>query len=111
MTFKEKLEMEHSDKVATCYDGGCAGCPCDYEYEDGMPCHTRYIGCEDCWNREIPGTEPTSVAKEGQTFFNPDVDIQKLISEAIKLPNKCVSIFIGKDGTNISIFDSEGEES
>lgn len=118
MTFKEKLAIEHPNKVNCGSCGGCFGCPCDYGYEDGMPCKNCSIDCDECWDREMPGTEPISVSKEEGTRhivmekdpFDRD-DILKLLYEAIKLPHKTVSIFVGESGTNISIFDSEGKES
>lgn len=116
MTFKEKLAKEHPDKVDQSFGYICKGCPSHYCYETDPPCNDSDITCTDCWNREIPGTEPTSVSKEEGTRhivmekdpFDRD-DILKLLYEAIKLPHKTVSIFVGESGTNISIFDSEGE--
>ena len=59
MTFKEKLKMEHPDKVAPEYIGGCNECPHNYGYEAycDRPCRYACFSCEKCWNREIPGTE------------------------------------------------------
>jgi hypothetical protein len=65
MTFKEKLQKEHPEKVHKRYCGGCSGCPRDYGYEKtfdgGCPGPKRFYGsypeCEHCWNREITGTE------------------------------------------------------
>lgn len=64
MTFKEKLQKEHPEKVHKRYCGGCSGCPRDYGYEKtfdgGCPGPKRFYGsypeCEHCWNREIPET-------------------------------------------------------
>ena len=56
MTFKERLQAEHPDKVR------CRGCPHAYGYEqnragtDWCAKHT----CTECWNREIPETEESS---------------------------------------------------
>lgn len=62
MTFKEKLQKEHPEKVDKKYCGGCSGCPRDYGYEKtfegGCPGPKRFYGsyaeCERCWSREIP---------------------------------------------------------
>lgn len=75
MTFREKLKMEHPERINPDAAGGCVGCPALYGYEDrsGGCCHKHpgdlfKMSCTDCWNREIPGTEPTS-RSDG---FNPD---------------------------------------
>lgn len=58
MTFKEKLQLEHPDKVSEKHNGGM-NCPSDYGYEipreSGKNCKiVGGKGCEYCWNREIP---------------------------------------------------------
>lgn len=60
MTFKEKLAIEHPDKVDHRCEGGCMGCPSEYGYENEScrPCASEVVSCTDCWKREIPGTEP-----------------------------------------------------
>lgn len=62
MTFKEKLKMEHPEKVSSGYLGGCRGCPwhCGYEAKSCRICIRSGASediCTRCWNREIPGTE------------------------------------------------------
>ena len=52
MTFKEKLEQEHPEKVDEGFCGGCKDCPCDYHYEKKWDC--KGISCKECWNRETP---------------------------------------------------------
>lgn len=59
MTFREKLALEHPDRIGECYDGGCQGCPCHYGYEDKAEVEC-FHKCEDCWNREIPEDVPMS---------------------------------------------------
>lgn len=52
MTYKEKLSIEHPELVSDEYEGGCCGCPCDYDYEPVYgPCSLD--DCEKCWNREM----------------------------------------------------------
>lgn len=90
MTFKEKLQKEHPEKVHKRYCGGCSGCPRDYGYEKtfegGCPGPKRFYGsypeCEHCWNREIPVTEPIDFTHHYQFKMvlpvpkeEPDVDI------------------------------------
>lgn len=65
MTFKEKLMIEHPEKVGDRFEGGCANCPSDYGYipldEEIRYCQTG-IGneqCTNCWNREIPQNSMT----------------------------------------------------
>lgn len=64
MTFKEKLAIEHPDKLDPRCGGGCLGCPSDYGYCGGSPCNEAYVSCTECWNREIPETEPTKNTKD-----------------------------------------------
>lgn len=56
MTFKEKLEKEHPNKIVATEEGDCVGCPQTYGYEEKSECE-KYESCEQCWCREIPGTE------------------------------------------------------
>ena len=55
MTFKEKLKMEYPECVSGKWICGCRGCPNDYGYEEYHSC--KGIDCNECWDREIPGTE------------------------------------------------------
>lgn len=58
MTCREKLAIEHPDKVDECYDGGCYGCPNEYGYlNDPRYCGDIEYSCTKCWDREIPSTE------------------------------------------------------
>lgn len=70
MTFKEKLAIEYPDHISPANFGGCAGCPSSHEYESEEHDLCNEYGdptprlCERCWNREIPGTEPTENTKD-----------------------------------------------
>lgn len=75
MTFREKLKLEHPECIDDHQLGGCARCPKDYGYEadyDKSICKiinpwdlfTANARCTRCWNREIPGTEPTNTENE-----------------------------------------------
>lgn len=62
MTCREKLQIEHPDRVGCNFMGGCCGCPNDYGYLDEPEyCQSIMDTCEErcskCWDREIPGTE------------------------------------------------------
>lgn len=61
MTFREKLMQEHPECVSENYGGGCIGCPKCYGYEEhcNPSCVVSEVTCTECWDREIPGTEPT----------------------------------------------------
>lgn len=61
MTFKEKLQMEHPEKVDPSEWGGCVDCPSTYGYEEEAYdlCDLECIDssrdlCATCWNREMP---------------------------------------------------------
>lgn len=58
MTCKEKLKMEYPEKTRPSAGGGCEGCPDDYGYLDKPSyCGQQSDDCEQCWGREIPGTD------------------------------------------------------
>lgn len=56
MTCREKLAMEHPDKINPNHSGGCEGCPEDYGYLQTAhdSCDTERPNCVKCWDREIP---------------------------------------------------------
>ena len=62
MTAREKLAMEHPEKLDDIEPGGCLGCPEDYGYLPNADfCKSgddRYGDlferCKKCWDREIP---------------------------------------------------------
>lgn len=51
MTFKERLQIEHPEKINDRYAAGCMYCPEAYGYEAQKDCENT---CAKCWNREIP---------------------------------------------------------
>lgn len=60
MTYREKLKMEHPEKVDKKFIGGCNGCPSGVGYgpesvKNG--CVPNEAKCTACWNKVIPGTE------------------------------------------------------
>ena len=62
MTAREKLAMEHPEKLDDLELGGCMGCPESYGYlpdpdfceNDYDHYSTRFERCKKCWDREIP---------------------------------------------------------
>lgn len=58
MTFKERLQIEHPEKVEANYFGGCLGCPAEYRYSEVDYSNCGKIvsdyNCGECWNQEIP---------------------------------------------------------
>ena len=70
MTAREKLTVEHPEKLDDLEPGGCMGCPEDYGYlPDADFCTNNYDRygdlferCKKCWDREIP--EETKEEKE-----------------------------------------------
>lgn len=70
MTAREKLTVEHPEKLDDLEPGGCIGCPEDYGYlPDADFCTNNYDQysdlferCKKCWDREIP--EETKEEKE-----------------------------------------------
>ena len=71
MTCKEKLKLEHPDKVNIRFMGDCLGCPDHYGYLDRPECHLT--NCLDCWEREIPEACPDMVAA-AQADMEKDMD-------------------------------------
>lgn len=99
MTFREKLKIEHPEKVTTHAIGGCYECPHSYGYEsyDDRPCkHNSAVWCRDCWNREIP--------EEPKTFnFKPE-GLNALIERVATKKDISVTILITGDSQHISVY-------
>ena len=74
MTAREKLAIEHPEKLDDLEPGGCMGCPEDYGYlADADFCTNNYDRygdlferCKKCWDREIP--EEMKEEKEKNMF-------------------------------------------
>lgn len=70
MTYKQKLQIEHPEAIDDVCWGGCWSCPSTYGYCDELDglcdCgnNASDVLCTKCWNREIPGTEPSEEAVE-----------------------------------------------
>lgn len=65
MTCREKLAIEHPDRVGEDFVSGCNGCPPYYGYLSRPDYCERFSldDCERCWDREIP--EHSKHRKEG----------------------------------------------
>ena len=77
MTFREKLAIEHPSEVYEACEGGCFGCPVDYDYEPGplIPwCTTERGGCTACWDREIPEDKEEETTATGPNRENDPVN-------------------------------------
>ena len=114
MTFKEKLMTEHPDQVSGEYAGECKDCPCKYGYESeteaDKPGHPCFEGegiaqCVICWNREIPGTEPTaddnsiyqSILYTAINEFGADAQIKMMFEEMSELQHALCKHLRGKN--------------
>lgn len=112
MTFKEKLKHDYPLRVSNEHAGGCISCPTSYGYEARRPhfClgHAHDVECTACWNREMPGTEPTK-----PEVNNIPVDMAALgafIKEIAKDPSLYISIGIGHGTLNIGITHTSEED-
>lgn len=113
MTFREKLEKEHTDRCSPYIFGGCCACPITYGYEDKRPEELCKLGtksaCENCWDREIPETEE----EKKPEVNNIPVDMAALgtfIREIAKDPSLYISIGIGHGMLNIGITHNSEED-
>lgn len=70
LTCREKLAIEHPDKINDRYIAGCSGCPWNYDYAK-RPAYCSNLknetDCIACWNREVEepdnAQEPTCGAE------------------------------------------------
>lgn len=65
MTFKEKLQEEHPERIIEWHLGGCDGCPYEYGYEKKKEeiCEVSDEECRKCWDRVITGTEDKEMTR------------------------------------------------
>lgn len=109
MTYRELLQKEHPEKVDKDYEGGCHLCPHSYGYEEDndnvKPCmeHMMYNDaiCAACWDREIPGSEPTGliekdVFSKAIATFGEQLQVIMLFEEMAELQKELCKDFRGK---------------
>lgn len=69
MTCREKLKIEHPERVHQEFIGGCSMCPHDFDY---LPkpdwCDLCHETCRKCWDREIPDTKPLELGQDDDPF-------------------------------------------
>lgn len=71
MTYREKLQKEHPEKVSPEWCGGCYSCPNDYGYcsrTETLCGKTKQFRsnnkkCTKCWDQKIPGTEKKKIKR------------------------------------------------
>ena len=69
MTCREKLMLEHPDRIGDQWQGGCNGCPSMRGYlEDPPESWCKDYRCTECWDREIPETDISNNEKENETM-------------------------------------------
>lgn len=80
MTCREKLALEHPDRVSYKYRGGCCGCPSAVGYLDDPPEEwCKAARCKECWDREIPGTNTDISNNEKENeIMSHTVPVQKM---------------------------------
>ena len=75
MTCREKLAMEHPEKVDSKSIGGCVGCPHAYGYaKKPEGCENLNVSCWECWDREVETEVDNEVKTEVETDVETDVD-------------------------------------
>ena len=71
MTCRERLAIEHPEKISDRHDGGCSGCPSAYNYmEDPIYCEVSHYRCTKCWDREIPEENDDKVIDKLNEYGN-----------------------------------------
>ena len=109
MTCREKLKIEHPEKITKKSYGGCGGCPGSYGYLDNPNyCpgktgkNTFEDSCTKCWDREIPELEPMP---ENRSYISNILDHVRFIERVMVNGDKSVNIYIRPDGDlSISVY-------
>lgn len=63
MTFREKYAFDTGEYSTRNDNTFGMGCPVQRRYENSTPPNCIEMSCAECWDREMPGTEPTECAK------------------------------------------------
>lgn len=98
MTYREKLQMEQPEDVNEAFSGGCRNCPATYGYEKKRNCEFWESDekCAQCWNREMPNTEPKKEV-DAADYIEIYTDGHKKgydegLNDAWELAQKCVDL-------------------
>lgn len=83
MTCREKLAIEHPDKIKPDHSGGCEGCPHHYGYLNPDPefCNPERYNCVKCWDREIPENKTVNTMEQDYPCNNCDMGWGSIGSE------------------------------
>ena len=90
MTAREKLAMEHPERVDSICLGGCAGCPDTYGYLPAPECckgsirEGNHVKCTACWDREIPENTEKECA---QIDYKAEYERLKQLNDELKTEN------------------------
>lgn len=106
MTYREKLKLEHPDKVKAIFIGGCKGCPHDYGYTSPGKCVRNDKGnvdCAVCWDREVETADEDYICPLEKQSDAPKIDIHKLIDEAMAKKDRSVSLYISEHGVSVTV--------
>ena len=96
MTCREKLAKEHPECISEKAFGGCLKCPHDYGYVKYKQCVTDEYdtpNCTVCWDQEVNNVEATDM----------QIDIHKIIDDAMEKKDRCVSLYISESGVSVTV--------
>lgn len=87
MTCREKLKIEHPEKIDKWYTGGCYGCPHSYGYaKELIYCDENDETCAQCWDREVEEPDVVNHPSHYETGKYECIDVmaEALGKEAVK---------------------------
>ena len=81
MTCREKLAIEHPEKISMLEPGGCIGCPTTYDYGTKHPlCNENYPDiCTVCWDQKF--IEDKEKKEQSRNLFYEQLEKESLSSE------------------------------
>lgn len=105
MTCRERLAIEHPDRISDDHWGGCLGCPSEFGYlPDPEECPKEHMvddfdkTCRECWDRETAGNKSNQHTIMG-------IDILDLLNDAMKKRDRSVTIYFHpKKGMNVNVY-------
>lgn len=99
MTCREKLALQHPDRIGAMWFGGCVGCPKDYGYSKKIDkCNgPNEKACSLCWNQEV--------VEETTSFDIPWAQFKTLIDDAMTKRDRTVSIYFHpENGLSVNVY-------